>query len=175
MSGTQPTTDQDSPPTVTCDKCGHTYQIGDFPFCPHQPGPAAVARDEIPGGVTLENYGRHPVTFYSHSERRRYMLKHNLREKESFAPFPGTDKDPQGIPNPAGFMDPKTLDNARVLLSRNGDGAKVEDFDDNSEPYAEAIRPFNNSGDSVAALMTIGAIETFERQGGNKRDTDVDS
>src|SRR5262245_3070567 len=54
-------------------------------------------RDEIPGGIELENYGAKPMTFYSHSERRAYMEKAGLREKEKFAPFPGTDKDPAGI------------------------------------------------------------------------------
>jgi hypothetical protein len=79
-----------------------------------------VFRDEIPGGVTVENYGPQPMTFYSHSERRAYMRANGLHERETFAPMPGTDKDPQGIPNPKGYMDPQTLENARILISRNG-------------------------------------------------------
>lgn len=106
---------------TVCGKCGEVIQSGGWPFCPHAPTKTAmIVRDEIPGGVTLENYGPQPVTFYSHSERRRYMEAHGLVEKEKFCPFPGTDKDPQGIPNPKGYMDAKTLDNARVLVSRNG-------------------------------------------------------
>lgn len=77
-------------------------------------------RDDIPGGLVVENYGPHPIRFDSHSERRRYMKAHGLFEKEKFCPMPGTDKDPQGIPNPRGYMDPQTLENARILVSRNG-------------------------------------------------------
>lgn len=80
----------------------------------------AIARDEIPGGIICENYGPHPIRFDSHSERRRYMAAHGLREKEKFSPAPGTDKDPQGIPNPAGYVDAYTLKNAAELICRNG-------------------------------------------------------
>lgn len=89
---------------------------------------SAVFRDEIPGGVTLDNYGPTPVTFYSHGERRAYMARHGLQERERFAPMPGTDKDPQGIPNPAGYMDPYTLNNARILVSRQAETSpKLDD------------------------------------------------
>lgn len=99
-----------------------------WPFCPHPPsaGAAAIERDEIPGGLTVENYGPNPITFYSHSERRAYMKAHGLNELEKFCPMPGTDKDPQGIPNPAGYLDPQTLENARILISRNGAGREAE-------------------------------------------------
>lgn len=85
----------------------------------------AVFRDDIPGGLTVENYGPKPITFYSHTERRAYMARQGLYERETFAPMPGTDKDPQGIPNPKGYMDPQTLENARILVSR-GSRAEVE-------------------------------------------------
>lgn len=104
----------------TCSKCGRAVGAGEFPFCPHGLGHAAIARDEIPGGVVVENYGPHPMRFDSHSERRRYMKANGLVEKDRFCPTPGTDKDPQGIPNPAGYVDEKTLENARALISRNG-------------------------------------------------------
>lgn len=104
--------------TNHCVECGALRVTGDWPRCPHGHGNYTNFRDEIPGGITLENYGREPVTFYSHSERRAYMDKHFLNEKEKFCPFPGTDKDPMGIPNPAGYMDPQTMENARILLTR---------------------------------------------------------
>lgn len=104
----------------------------------------------------VENYGPHPIRFDSHTERRKYMAEHGLREKEQWAPMPGTDKDPQGIPNPKGFIDAKTMDNARVLLSR-GRRPTIEDFDDLSEPYSSAIEPFNNVGDNIAARMTLAS------------------
>ena len=111
---------------VACDRCGQVLRVGDFPFCPHHQGVAAIEQDEIPGGVVVENYGPHPMRFDSHSERKAYMKAHGLVEREKFCPMPGTDIDPQGIPNPKGYMDPQTLENARVLLSRNGATADPE-------------------------------------------------
>lgn len=104
-----------------CEKCGVTVTLGMWPFCPHpltEQG-VAIQQDEIPGGLTVENYGPHPITFYSHSERRRYMEAHGLREREKFCPMPGTDIDPQGIPNPKGYMDAQTLKNGAELLTRS--------------------------------------------------------
>lgn len=101
-----------------CEKCGRELVIGDFPFCPHPLGRTSIYRDEIPGGIVLENYGPQPVRFDSHSERRRYMKEHGLQEREKFSPLPGTDKDPAGIPNPRGYMDAQTLENAKTLLLR---------------------------------------------------------
>lgn len=115
---------------VICEKCLKILMIGDFPFCrgdgQHSQQSAAITQDGIPGGIICENYGPHPIRFDSHSERRRYMESHGLREKETFCPTPGTDIDPQGIPNPAGFADPQTLANAAALICRNGQSS---DFD----------------------------------------------
>lgn len=80
----------------------------------------AIFRDEIPGGIVVENYGRHPMRFDSHSERRAYLKKAGLQERERFAPLPGTDKDPQGVQNPAGYVDAYTMANAKELICRNG-------------------------------------------------------
>lgn len=99
-----------------CTKCGRPVGPGEYPFCPHGTPLGAILRDEIPGGVTVENYGPHPITFYSHSERRAYMRAHGLVEKENFAPLPGTDRDAQGIPNPNGYRDLS----AASLIARNG-------------------------------------------------------
>lgn len=104
---------------VCCDTCGEMLEIGKFPFCPHDPiKEVYIERDEIPGGITLENYGRDPVTFYSHSQRKAYMVKHELNCKEKFAPFPGTDRDPAGVQNPMGYVDAQTLENGRILMTR---------------------------------------------------------
>lgn len=103
---------------TVCDRCGAELVIGDFPFCPHGRGTAAPFRDDIPGGLVVENYGPHPITFYSHTERRAYMKANGLLEKEKFCPMPGTDVDPQGIPNPRGFLDKQTLENGRILIER---------------------------------------------------------
>lgn len=108
---------------VSCDRCGQPLNVGDYPFCPHGHGTGAVFQDGIPGGIVVENYGPTPIRFDSHSDRRRYMKEHGLQEKEKFCPLPGTSKDPQGIPNPAGYLDAKTLENAKDLICRNGQSA----------------------------------------------------
>jgi hypothetical protein len=77
---------------------------------------AAIHRDEIPGGLTCENYGPHPVTFYSHSERRAYMRAHGLREVVRHVPVPGTGASPHTTS--WSTMDAYTLDAARALADR---------------------------------------------------------
>ena len=115
-----------------CD-CGWSgdqfVRSGDTPNCPdcgqstcsaksERPQSHFVHGDDIPGGMVLENLGRHPIKVYSHTERKQAMLKAGLELREKFSPMPGTDLDPAGIPNPKGYMDPQTLENARILLSR---------------------------------------------------------
>lgn len=113
-----------------CTKCGHEMVEGDFPFCPHGVGGMnGRIHDDIPGGLRLENYGPHPVTVYSHTERRALMKAQGLQEKEKFCPMPGTDIDPQGIPNPKGYMDPQTLLNAAAIICRNGNTDTKLEFD----------------------------------------------
>lgn len=114
--------DERGNPLVLCPKCNHYIALGDWPFCPHgRRGNFTNFRDEIPGGIVLENYGPKPMRFDSHSERRTFMAANGLSEIEKYCPFPGTDKDPMGIPNPAGYMDPYTLEQARILVSRQGE------------------------------------------------------
>lgn len=116
----------DAAGNVCCDSCGQILELGMHPFCPHGFGGPVAFHDEIPGGLVVENYGPNPIRFDSHSERRRYMVTHGLHEKEKFSPLPGTDKDPQGIPNPKGFVDPQTLANGIALITRQ---QKVPEFD----------------------------------------------
>ena len=80
---------------TTCDKCGVVLQIGDHPFCPHPRGSGfKYFEDGIPGGLTVENLGHTPITFYSHSEKQRYMREHGWREKVEHVPLQGSDKSP---------------------------------------------------------------------------------
>lgn len=114
---------------IACDRCGrpakkrvfHENAFWCHP-CYESRNPtnstSAVHGDEIPGGLTLENYGPKPITFYSHSERERYAAAHGLQLKEKFSPFPGTDKDPAGVMNSALYQDPQTMANAKALLER---------------------------------------------------------
>lgn len=110
-----------------CEKCGVEI-VNMWPFCPHPrlDHAPAIQVDGIPGGMVVQNYGPEPIRFDSHSERRAYMKAHGLQEKETFCPTPGTDIDPAGIPNPKGYMDPKTLENATILISRNGSRKEPE-------------------------------------------------
>lgn len=101
---------------MICEKCGAELRVGDYPFCPHGIGMTGRIHDDIPGGMWLENYGPHPVFVRSHTERRAIMQAQGIREKEEFAPMPGTDRDAQGIPNPAGY---RSLD-AAAIIARNG-------------------------------------------------------
>lgn len=143
-----------------CPKCNHYIEVGDWPFCPHgRTGNFTTFRDDIPGGMELENYGPVPIKFYSHSARRDYMKRHGLVEKEKFCPFPGTDKDPQGIPNPAGYMDAKTLENAKVLLSR---GSQKKD-EDTTEGVI--VKEFNITGTEKDAIAV--------QQGDTKRSSRI--
>ena len=63
-----------------CDKCNQVLRLGEWPFCPHGFGANGVVDDTIIGGEVNENVGPEPVTFYSKSERRRYLKEHNLEE-----------------------------------------------------------------------------------------------
>lgn len=116
--------------SVYCERCGQLLSVGVFPFCPHDSVRTFnIKRDEYPGGITLENYGPQPVTFYTESERLGYMKRHDLQQTEKFAAFPGTDRDPSGIQNPRGYVDAQTLENARILISRNGQGSPEKEWD----------------------------------------------
>lgn len=125
-----------------CEKCEHVLQPGDWPFCPHpQSRGVMITRDEIPGGMVLENYGPEPITVHSHGERLRIMKERGLDPKEKFSPFPGTDKDPQGIPNPEAYRD---LAGARSLMLRPY--MKHVPFDASPEEIGEAERQLMASG-----------------------------
>jgi len=107
---------------TVCEICHRIILKGMWPFCPHPgAGSPMIIGDEIPGGIVVENYGPHPIRFDSYSAMARYREAHGLQLLDKFCPAPGTDKDPQGIPNPAGYMDKQTLENARVLVSRQAE------------------------------------------------------
>lgn len=118
-------------PVTVCEKCGKELVEGDWPFCPHpkRERDVSINGDEIVGGVTLENWGPNPVTFYSKTEMRRYAKEKGIVIREKFSPAPGTDVDPAGIPNPKGYMDAATLANAAVLVTRTSK-VKVEETPD---------------------------------------------
>jgi hypothetical protein len=79
---------------MTCPSCGVELVVGSWPWCPHEQGAYGVQPNDIPGGETLENVGPEPVTFYSRSEKRRYLKEHGLVEMVRHVPVPGTDTSP---------------------------------------------------------------------------------
>ena len=70
---------------MTCDTCGAEIRVGDFPFCPHGQSGAAIVRDEIPGGMVVENGFPEPITVYSHSEHRRLLAERGLEIRAKYA------------------------------------------------------------------------------------------
>jgi hypothetical protein len=63
---------------VTCNKCGHTLEIGQYPFCPHERTTgAAVHDDSIPGGLLVPHAICHddgtPKRYYSKSDIRKAL------------------------------------------------------------------------------------------------------
>lgn len=105
---------------MTCETCGKPLSVGDWPYCPHgQKGAYANIPDDIPGGQVFENGFDTPQVFYSHSEHRRALKERGLQIAAKWAgPL---DKH---LINWAAGIDPQTLENARVLVSR---GVRVED------------------------------------------------
>lgn len=76
-----------------CPTCLLIVRVGDWPFCPHEPTPSFnVQPDSIPGGMTVENMGPTPQTFYSKSEWKAAMRAQGLVQKVQHKPLPGTDK-----------------------------------------------------------------------------------
>jgi hypothetical protein len=80
--------------TGKCSTCGQIVGIGDWPFCPHGRSALGVQPNDIPGGETLHNVGPEPVTFFSRSEKRRYLKEHGLVEMVRHVPVPGSDSSP---------------------------------------------------------------------------------
>jgi len=81
---------------VTCDKCGKTLALGEWPFCKEGVGhgfPMQGIRalgDEI--DEVNEMVADKPVHFTSRSEKRRYLKEHGLIEFVRHVGEPGSDK-----------------------------------------------------------------------------------
>ena len=126
-----------------CVECGRERHIGDWPACPHPASHTSAHGDDIPGGMVLENYGPTPITVYSHTERLKIMKERGLELKERFCPKPGTDRDPAGVMNPAGYVDPQTLLNAATLILRAQGQPVEEEFDPDTVIRDRESRPLS--------------------------------
>jgi hypothetical protein len=125
---------------MTCEKCNRQSNKliihGKLLVCPscRYDEPVGVAhgviRDEIPGGVLIENLGRHPVRVYSQSERRALMKARGLEECVRWSGPMDRHVERWAA------MDPYTMRAAAELVSR-GRSVKTD------ETVADAPRPFN--------------------------------
>src|SRR5687767_11285603 len=55
---------------------------------------APVHGDDIPGGMTVENMGPRPMTFYSKTAWNKAMRERGLINRVQHTPTPGSDKSP---------------------------------------------------------------------------------
>jgi len=86
--------------TITCEKCGVEYGVGQFPFCKggHGTMRGSVIADEIPGGMLIEHGlvgpNGEPQRFYSKSEIAREAKRRGLVNIVEHIPERGSDKSP---------------------------------------------------------------------------------
>jgi hypothetical protein len=88
---------------MTCEKCGHVFEVGDYPFCnerdkSHGKGSFNVQPDEIPGGVLYEHGICHadgtPKRYYSKSEVAHALKEKGLMNLVEHKGSRGSDKSP---------------------------------------------------------------------------------
>jgi hypothetical protein len=86
---------------MTCDKCGHEFAVGDFPFCKgnptdHKPGKANVIGDECDVWMRhgLCNADGSPRHYTSKEAIRRDEKKAKLTNYVEHRPYKGSDKSP---------------------------------------------------------------------------------
>lgn len=103
---------------MTCDKCGHALQVGDYPFCrgrqgDHGPSHQAIETDErFIGGLTVENLGHDPVVVYSRQELANVAKQRGLEQRIKYVPGDHFLTDwSKGI-------DPYTMAAAQALVER---------------------------------------------------------
>lgn len=118
-----------------CQTCAHVFEafrpIGDRPDCPICGG--AVEKVWIGKGSTvigdemdqvIENNGTaHAIRFRSKSALAAHMAAHGLVSKVRHMPLQGSDKSPH-TSDWSRAIDPYTLNNVRVLLSRVSGAAR---------------------------------------------------
>jgi hypothetical protein len=118
--------------------------------------------------MVLNNAGPEPVTVYSYTEMNQLFASRNLTRIERFSPTPGTDKDPAGIPNPAGYMDPVTLANGAELILR---AAKANAKEAEDRKFVEKVyRPQPDRVLSESEAQTVIAeTNRMERERAKRR------
>jgi hypothetical protein len=106
---------------VTCDVCGGRLEIGMYPFCKGNPenharGGFRNIPDDVPGGFWVENAWREPRHFDSQSAYEKALDASGLELRPHHVPG--------GKLARWSTMDAATMENARVLVARQGAAAK---------------------------------------------------
>ena len=106
--------------TATCPTCGEVFGVGQWYQCPHEPYRGTAVPDDVPGGFWIENAWTEPRKFYSQSEYKSALSADNKMLAPRWA---------QGSKHLDRWvsMDAQTLENARVLVSRQSKASKPED------------------------------------------------
>lgn len=103
---------------MRCETCGHDLQIGDYPFCGkfggHERGFSTIIGDEI--DYWDDNLTSTPIHITSKQQRKRLMKEYGVQECVRHVGVAGTDKSPHTVRWVT--TDPQTLENARVLVTR---------------------------------------------------------
>lgn len=97
---------------------------------------SAVHGDEI--DYVDHNLGQEPIRIRSKAQRRALMAATGRVEFIRHTPVPGTDKSPYTTDWSKGSIDPQTLENARVLVERQGGIRYTEEAP--IEPVANEFR-----------------------------------
>jgi hypothetical protein len=106
--------------TATCPTCGEVFGVGQWYQCPHEPYRGTAVPDDVPGGFWIENAWTEPRKFYSQSAYKRALAADNKMLAPRWA---------QGSKHLDRWvsMDAQTLENARVLVSRQSKASQPED------------------------------------------------
>ena len=94
-----------------CPTCGKDFGVGQWYQCPHEPYRGTAVPDDGPGGFWVENAWREPRKFYSQSAYESALTADNKMLAPRWSP--GSKHLDRWV-----AMDAQTLDNARVLVSR---------------------------------------------------------
>lgn len=105
---------------MTCDKCGHDLQIGEYPFCPHVGGAQTVHGDEI--DYVDHCLGKEPIRIRSKSERKRLMYERGLEEANYYVEPPPAFEGKPAVQNWNAYADvsPERLAWIAEAMTRGG-------------------------------------------------------
>ena len=106
--------------TERCSICGEDFGVGQWYQCPHELYRGTAVPDDVPGGFWIENAWTEPRKFYSQSEYESALAADNKMLAPRWA---------QGSKHLDRWvsMDAPTLDNARVLVSRQSKASEPDE------------------------------------------------